>query len=70
MPKIKVEIEVPSGEYCENDDTSCSMRLKGNWGKYYCALFGDDLEMDANNDYYCKRCNKCKQAEVKDEKEL
>ena len=30
-----------------------------------CALFDDDLEMDKENHYYCKRCDKCKQAEVK-----
>ena len=67
MPKIKVEIKVPDGEYCEKaDNTGCPLCLEGNWGKYYCALFGDDLEMDANNDYYCKRCEKCRQAEVKD----
>ena len=64
MAKIKVEIEVPSGEYCENEDTTCPMCLEGNWGMCYCALFRDDLETDANNSYYCKRCDKCKQAEV------
>ena len=68
MAKIKVEIKVPSGEYCENEDTTCAMCLEGSWGMCYCAIFGDDLETDANNGYYCKRCNKCKQAEVKDGK--
>lgn len=63
MAKIKVEIEVPDGEYCDNEDTSCPMCLEGNWGKHYCMLFGNDVEIDIDNDYYYKRCEQCKQAE-------
>lgn len=66
MPKIKAEIEVLDGEYCESADNVCPMCLEGNWERCYCALFGDDLETDANNGYYCKRCDKCKAAEIKD----
>ena len=68
MPKIKVEIEVPSGEYCENEDTTCPMCLEGNWGICYCCLFNVDLEIDEENSNYCIRCDKCKQAEVNDDK--
>ena len=57
MPKIKVEIEVPSGKYCGNEDTTCPMCLEGNWGMCYCAIFGNDLEIDYNN-YSCIRCDK------------
>lgn len=66
MPKIKVEIEVPSDKYCEYEDTVCPACLEGNWGKCYCAIFGNDLENDYNN-YSCIRCDKCKEAEVKDD---
>lgn len=69
MSKIKVEIEVPNDkydEYCEDGYDICPVCLEGNWGKYYCAIFGNDLEIDLNNGF-CKRCDKCKKAEVKDE---
>ena len=42
------------------------MCLEGNWGKYYCCLFGSDLEIDEENQWYCIRCEQCKQAEIKD----
>ena len=67
MPKIKVEIEVPSGGYCENEDIVCRMCLWGNRGICYCCLFNVDLEIDEENSNYCIRCDKCKQAELKDE---
>ena len=67
MAKIKVEIEVPSGKYCDTIYNVCPMCLEGNWGKYYCCLFDADLEIDKENDYSCIRCDKCKQAEVKNE---
>lgn len=67
MPKIMVELEVLGGEYCEREDNVCPMCLEGNWGTYYCCLFNADLEMDANNKHYCKRCDECKQAEVKEQ---
>ena len=67
MAKIKVKIEVPSGGYCENEDIVCRMRLGGNRGICYCCLFNVDLEIDEENSNYCIRCDKCKQAEVKDE---
>ena len=65
MAKIKVELEVPDGEYCDCDDT-CSLLEQGCYGQYWCSLYGDQLEIDKDNWYYCKRCDKCKQAEVKD----
>lgn len=33
MPKIKVEIEVPSDKYCDTIDNVCPMLQEGNWGK-------------------------------------
>ena len=66
MPKIRVEIEVPSGEYCDYEDTVCPACLEGNWCKCYCAIFGNDLEIDYNN-YSCIRCDKCKQSEVQND---
>ena len=66
MRKIRVEIEVPYGKYCDNEDTICPMCLEGNWGKCYCVLFGSDLEIDEENQWYCIRCNECKQAEVEE----
>lgn len=65
MPKIKVEIEVPSDKYCDNEDTFCLACCEDNWGKCYCEIFDEDLEIDSDSGY-CIRCDKCKQAEVKD----
>lgn len=65
MKKIKVEIKVPEGDYCENANNVCPMCLEGNWAQCYCCLFDVDLEPDDN--YYCKRCEKCKQAEVEND---
>lgn len=65
MAKIKVEIEVPSGNYCDDvKDVCCPMCECDIWGECHCLLFGCELETDAKNVYYCKRCDKCKQAEV------
>lgn len=67
MAKIRAEIEVPNGEYCDDGDT-CSLLKTGYFGQYRCLLYGDELEIDKDNWWYCcKRCDKCKQAEVKDE---
>lgn len=63
MAKIKVEIEVLDSKYCDNEETVCPMCIEALWGGYYCALFGDELETDKENHYYCMRCDKCKQAE-------
>ena len=63
MAKIKVEIEVPSGEYCENENTTCSMCFEQGFIGCCCALFNVELESDNKNHYYCKRCEQCKQAE-------
>lgn len=65
MAKIKVEIEVPSDKYCDDGDTVCPVCLEGNWGKWYCAIFDNDLKIDLDNGC-CIRCDECKQAEVKD----
>lgn len=70
MAKIKVEIEVTDDKYCDTIGNVCPMCIEALWGEYHCFLFGDELETDKENHYYCKRCDKCKQAEVKDEKEL
>ena len=48
MAKIRVEIEVPSGKYCDSDDT-CSLLKKGCFGQYWCSLYGDELEIDKDN---------------------
>lgn len=67
MAKIRVEIEVPTGKYCDNEETVCPMCTEALWGGYYCALFGDNLEEEIiENHYYSKRCEKCKAAEIKD----
>ena len=63
MAKIRVEFEVTSGDYCDNKNTTCPACCEDNCGRCYCAIFDEDLETDANNGYYCKRCDKCKQAE-------
>lgn len=68
MAKIKVEIEVPTGKYCESEDNVCPMCLEGDWGICYCCLFNVDLEMDKEHNHYCIRCDKCKQAEIQDDK--
>ena len=65
MAKIKVEIEVPDGEYCDCNkvDPVCPMCIEYEMGEYRCALFDEDLEID-DICYYCIRCDKCKQSEV------
>lgn len=71
MPKIKVEIEVPNGNYCDDvDDGYCPLFKRNLWGECFCLLFNRDLETDKENDYSCIRCDKCKQAEVKDEQQV
>ena len=55
--KIKVEIEVPRDcRDCEYFDFNLEV----------CNIFNDDVFYDKDKDIY-ERCNKCKQAEVKDE---
>lgn len=61
--KIMVEIEVPNGEYCD-DDEICQFIENSRFGKSWCSLYGDDLEVDKDKCYCFKRCEKCKQAEV------
>lgn len=63
MAKIKVEFEVPDNKYCDYEYNVCPVCLEYEWGKYYCAIFDNDLEIDLDNGY-CIRCNKCKQSEV------
>ena len=65
--KIKVELEVPSDKYCDTEDTLCPVCMEGYWNKWFCAIFDEDLEIDSDSGY-CIRCDKCKQAEVKDDK--
>ena len=66
MPKIKVEIEVPDGKYCDSIDAVCPMCFDGEWGTFRCALFNGELEIDDNYPRII-RCEECKQAEVNDE---
>ena len=63
MAKIKVEFEVPDNKYCDYEYNVCPVCLEHEWGKYYCAIFDNDLEIDLDNGY-CIRCNKCKQSEM------
>lgn len=65
MAKIKIEIEVPSGEYCKD-----CIYLKRD-GKGYCYLFNKELTVERFDWSWGKvniqRCEQCKQAEVEDE---
>ena len=65
MPKIKVELEVPSGEYCKD----CIYWKRD--GKGYCYLFNKELTVERFDwswgEIKIQRCDKCKQAEVKDD---
>lgn len=67
MPKIKVEIEVPSDKYCEREDIVCPMCIEHEWGDFRCVLFDDELKFDKDYHHYCIRCDKCRQAEVKEQ---
>ena len=67
MAKIKAEIEVLNDKYCDTEDDVCPMCQESHWGEWYCCLFGNELEIDLDN-CCCIRCDKCKQAEVKDDK--
>lgn len=66
MTKIKVEIKVPSGNFCDKLDEICPMCIENEWGECYCALFATELKIDKENNLCCIRCDKCKQAEVKE----
>lgn len=66
MAKIKAEIKVLNDEYCGTIDAVCPMCFGGEWDTFRCALFGNELEIDDNN-HRIIRCDKCKQAEVKDD---
>ena len=56
MPKIRVEIEVP------NNCKDCFM-FDGEYR--YCELFDSRISYDVSTDNW-ERCDKCKQAEVKE----
>ena len=66
MAKIRVEIEVPNGQYCDYGEI-CQLLENEQFGQSWCPLYCDNLEVDMDNGYYLKRCDKCKQAEVEDE---
>lgn len=66
MGKIKIELEMPDNKYCDNVEYCCPCCYYDSYGNYRCALFDVELEIDENHGY-CTRCDKCKQAEVKDE---
>lgn len=63
MPKIKIEIEVPDGKYCK----TCEYCKYVSSDLAICNLFGYTIPLHAP-DRYPERCDKCKQAEVDDEK--
>lgn len=61
----KIKVEVPE-QYCDNK-RYCPMYYTDNYGISRCSAFDNcELEMDKENGYYCKRCDKCKQAEVEE----
>lgn len=66
MAKIIVKGEVPDGKYCEDGNTICPMCFEHEWGTYRCVIFDNELELDEDN-HWCIRCDKCKQAEVQDD---
>ena len=65
MPKIRVEVEVPSGEYCKD-----CIYWKCD-GKGYCYLFNKELKVERFDwtwgEINIQRCDECKAAEVEDE---
>ena len=64
MPKIKVEIEVPSGEYCKD----CIYWKRD--GNGYCYLFNKELKTERLSKYWedtkVHRCDECKKAEIEE----
>lgn len=65
MAKIKVKIEVPNGNYCDDVDVGfCPLFERNLWGESFCLLFNRKLESDKENDENGKRCAECKEAEV------
>ena len=66
MAKIRVEIEVPSGEYCKD----CIYWKRD--GNGYCYIFNKELKVERTDWSWGKvnihRCDKCKQAEVNNDK--
>ena len=66
MAKIRIEIEVPSGEYCKD----CIYWKRD--GKSYCYLFNKELKVERFDwtwgEVNIQRCDKCKQAEVNNDK--
>lgn len=66
MARIKAEIEVPDGKYCDKEDV-CPMYTEGFMGVRLCTLFGVVLDNElTDNGYRSKRCEQCKQAEVEE----
>ena len=65
MSKIRIEIEVPSGEYCKD-----CIYLKHD-GKGYCYLFNKELKVERFDwtwgEVNIQRCDECKGAEVENE---
>lgn len=66
MAKIKVELEVKTVNtvIAEMVLVSCVWRTVGEYT--IVTLFDTDLEIDEANNCFCKRCEQCKQAEVKE----
>ena len=57
MRKIMVELEVPEDEFAPCQECKCYEEFYFGWGR--CCIFEKKIEHN-------KRCNECKQAEVKD----
>ena len=64
MAKIRVEFEVPSGEYCKD----CIYWKRDGNGYGYCYIFNKELKVERTDWSWGKvnihRCDECKQAEV------
>lgn len=60
--KIRVEIEVPNGEYC----LGCDYCRYASSDLAICNLFGCMIQL-YSLDRYPERCKECKQAEVQNE---
>ena len=57
MAKIRVETEVPDGKYCDG----CIYKYYDMAGFYWCILLHKKVPLG-------KRCDECKQAEVRNDK--
>ena len=62
MPRIKVEINVPDGDYCDKD-SMCPVCTYNGYGSHCCAVFGfRELDNDPKNNRLI-RLDMCKAIE-------